>query len=259
MLMLPGGSTNVMAAAFMTQKLKEVQKIFLMAMCNVMVEISDPSPLTKLEDILDPDMHTVNLAPMLAILFDWTRMRALQIDPKHGRHQRRAQEYFYDYTVFVYVQTLAVIFMLFCTEYDCKEGDVIFVMENQTLEAVVTANWYRALLGPYSGFTAVNYAVSPMTDVYKLNAQTKAPKDWNGDMTDAKLDFAQLHAMDVAQKLRDHPAKMQDMPIDAVDDTKVAEIKRAVFRALTQLRAATIKEFDAIAQVEPVDRRLRQG
>ena len=31
---------------------------------------------------------------------------------------------------------------------------------------------------------------------------------------------------------------------------QVAEIKRAVFRALTRLRAATIKEFDTIARLE---------
>ena len=154
-----------------------------------------------------------------------------------------------------------------CTEYECKEGDVIFVMENQTFEAVVPANRYRAHLGPYGGSTAANYFVFLMTDVYekdaqhdrKLNAQTKAPKDLDGDMTDVKLDFAQLHAMDVAQKLRDHPAKMQDMLIDAVDDTKVAEIKRAVFRALTRLRAATIKEFDIVARVAQGDRRPRRG
>ncbi|CAK9083859.1 Lactation elevated protein 1 [Durusdinium trenchii] len=33
-------------------------------------------------------------------------------------------------------------------------------------------------------------------------------------------------------------------------DRQVAEIKRAVFRALTRLRAATIKEFDTIARLE---------
>ena len=31
--------------------------------------------------------------------------------------------------------------------------------------------------------------------------------------------------------------------VDAVENAEVAEIKRAVFRALTRLRAATIKEF----------------
>ena len=34
----------------------------------------------------------------------------------------------------------------------------------------------------------------------------------------------------------------QDTLVDAVENAEVAEIKRAVFRALTRLRAATIKE-----------------
>ena len=38
--------------------------------------------------------------------------------------------------------------------------------------------------------------------------------------------------------------------VDAVENAEVAEIKRAVFRALTRLRAATIKEFDTIARLE---------
>merc|ERR1739845_204286 len=40
------------------------------------------------------------------------------------------------------------------------------------------------------------------------------------------------------------------MGVDAVENAEVAEIKRAVFRALTRLRAATIKEFDTIARLE---------
>ena len=43
--------------------------------------------------------------------------------------------------------------------------------------------------------------------------------------------------------LKDHAAKTQDTLVDAVENAEVAEIKRAVFRALTRLRAATIKEF----------------
>merc|ERR1712194_279245 len=35
-----------------------------------------------------------------------------------------------------------------------------------------------------------------------------------------------------------------------MENAEVAEIKRAVFRALTRLRAATIKEFDTIARLE---------
>merc|ERR1712134_43418 len=51
-------------------------------------------------------------------------------------------------------------------------------------------------------------------------------------------------------ELQDHAAKTQDTLVDAVENAEVAEIKRAVFRALTRLRAATIKEFDTIARLE---------
>merc|ERR1719361_2803804 len=42
---------------------------------------------------------------------------------------------------------------------------------------------------------------------------------------------------DTAKELQDHAAKTQDTLIDAVENAEVAEIKRAVFRALTRLRA----------------------
>jgi len=55
---------------------------------------------------------------------------------------------------------------------------------------------------------------------------------------------------DTAKELQSHAAKTQDTLVDAVENAEVAEIKRAVFRALTRLRAATIKEFDTIARLE---------
>merc|ERR1719473_859858 len=55
---------------------------------------------------------------------------------------------------------------------------------------------------------------------------------------------------DTAKELQDHAAKTQDTLVDAVENAEVAEIKRAVFRALTRLRAAAIKEFDTIARLE---------
>merc|ERR1719230_1687087 len=42
---------------------------------------------------------------------------------------------------------------------------------------------------------------------------------------------------DTAKELQDHAAKTQDTLVDAVENAEVAEIKRAVFRALTRLRA----------------------
>ena len=55
---------------------------------------------------------------------------------------------------------------------------------------------------------------------------------------------------DTATELQKHAARTQDTLVDAVENAEVAEIKRAVFRALTRLRAATIKEFDTIARLE---------
>merc|ERR1719152_194309 len=55
---------------------------------------------------------------------------------------------------------------------------------------------------------------------------------------------------DTAAELQNHAARTQDTLVDAVENAEVAEIKRAVFRALTRLRAASIKEFDTIARLE---------
>jgi len=55
---------------------------------------------------------------------------------------------------------------------------------------------------------------------------------------------------DTAKELQLHAARTQDTLVDAVENAEVAEIKRAVFRALTRLRAAEIKEFDTIARLE---------
>merc|ERR1719273_542556 len=55
---------------------------------------------------------------------------------------------------------------------------------------------------------------------------------------------------DTATELQRHAARTQDTLVDAVENAEVAEIKRSVFRALTRLRAAEIKEFDTIARLE---------
>ena len=55
------------------------------------------------------------------------------------------------------------------------------------------------------------------------------------------------------RELQDHAAKTQDKLVDAVENAEVTEIKRAVFRALTRLRAATIREFG-----NPSHRRVQQ-
>jgi hypothetical protein len=88
-----------------------------------------------------------------------------------------------------------------------------------------------------------------------VHKQRKAPEDELAkEMThDLEMNFNKIAPFgkeDTAKELQDHAAKTQDTLVDAVENAEVAEIKRAVFRALTRLRAATIKEFDTIARLE---------
>merc|ERR1719210_1687488 len=53
-----------------------------------------------------------------------------------------------------------------------------------------------------------------------------------------------------ARALQSDADRSEETLIDAVENAEVAEIKRTVFRALTRLRAAQIKEYDTIARLE---------
>ena len=55
---------------------------------------------------------------------------------------------------------------------------------------------------------------------------------------------------DTAAESQSHAVRTQDTVVNAVENAEVTEIKRAVFRALTRLRAAETKEFDMIARLE---------
>merc|ERR1719163_1160728 len=134
------------------------------AVVKTTVELGGPSPfLTKLSGLLTLAKFTVNFAPMLCILFIGARMRALQMDPKHGNPQKWAQNCFFMCTYSVMAQTLLVILLPFCVTCEAKkgasEGDVTFEMENATLAVVMTVVRYVLLLALYSGFTAVIVSV----------------------------------------------------------------------------------------------------
>merc|ERR1719480_96188 len=75
---------------------------------------------------------------------------------------------------------------------------------------------------------------------YETVAHTRAPEDdLAKEMThDLEMNFnktAPFGKEDTAKELQDHAAKTQDTLVDAVENAEVAEIKRAVFRALTRL------------------------
>jgi len=82
------------------------------------------------------------------------------------------------------------------------------------------------------------------------NPEDALAKEMTHDLTMNFNKIAPFGKEDTAKELQDHAAKTQDTLVDAVENAEVAEIKRAVFRALTRLRAATIKEFDTIARLE---------
>jgi len=187
MLMLYGGFTVVCYGAYTMEAPKEIWgdkappvapalectinltvqffAVYLaLAIVRTTVELSGPSDfLAKLGGLLTLAKYTVNFAPMLSILFIGARMRALQIDPKHGNPQKWAQNCFYLCTYSVLVQTLLVIIMPFVTtcevEQGASEGDVVFVLENKTIGVVMTVVRYIALFALYGGFTAVMYSV----------------------------------------------------------------------------------------------------
>jgi hypothetical protein len=96
---------------------------------------------------------------------------------------------------------------------------------------------------------------APMKFMQVAVHEHRAPEDdLAQEMThDLEMNFNKIAPFgkeDTAKELQDHAAKTQDTLVDAVENAEVAEIKRAVFRALTRLRAATIKEFDTIARLE---------
>jgi len=82
----------------------------------------------------------------------------------------------------------------------------------------------------------------------------KASEELAHEMThDLEMNFNKIAPFgkeDTAKELTEHAETTQETLVDAVENAEVAEIKRAVFRALTRLRAASIKEFDTIARLE---------
>jgi len=81
-------------------------------------------------------------------------------------------------------------------------------------------------------------------------AEVKLAAEMSHDLSMNFNKIAPFGKEDTAKELQDHASKTQDTLVDAVENAEVAEIKRSVFRALTRLRAAAIKEFDTIARLE---------
>jgi hypothetical protein len=125
--------------------------------------------LVKLDGSLQLAGFTVNMAPMLCILFIGARMRALQIDPENGNPPEYAQNCFYLCAYSVLVQALLVIFLPYLVPgVTCRnglfEGDIIYDGLTGWTATLLTIVRYAAVLALYGGFSVVVYACFNMTD-----------------------------------------------------------------------------------------------
>jgi hypothetical protein len=114
--------------------------------------------MTSMLETLKLAKYTVNMAPMLCVLFIGARMRALQIDPVHGSPQPWAQFCFYMCAYSVLVQTLMVLLMPFiggAAKPGEIEGDVRFDGSPGAGTFLLVCVRYVALLSLYGGFTIV--------------------------------------------------------------------------------------------------------
>jgi len=108
---------------------------------------------------------------------------------------------------------------------------------------------FTAALSHYQLLMDENKPIQPKES--KLDkAEVKLAAEMSHDLSMNFNKIAPFGKEDTAKELQDHASKTQDTLVDAVENAEVAEIKRSVFRALTRLRAAAIKEFDTIARLE---------
>jgi len=128
--------------------------------------------------------------------------------------------------------------------------------QQQSCEGAATEALFCQLLhrSKPDQLAAANCTTKPSMFFMQLGSKRAPEDDLAQEMThDLEMNFNKIAPFgkeDTAKELQDHAAKTQDTLVDAVENAEVAEIKRAVFRALTRLRAATIKEFDTIARLE---------
>merc|ERR1719271_69316 len=79
---------------------------------------------TQFEEVMSMAATTMDMAPMLCVLFLACRMRALQMDPVGGNPQRWAQNCFFLCTYSIIVQTCVAVFIPLVIGGKVKQGKV---------------------------------------------------------------------------------------------------------------------------------------
>jgi len=101
-----------------------------------------------------------------------------------------------------------------------------------------------------SGHEGVAQIQSAASKKPKKETKKKEVVEEESEPSGDQVSIAPFGKEDTSRELTVHAARTQDTLVDALENAEVAEIKRSVFRALTRLRAAEIKEFDTIARLE---------
>jgi hypothetical protein len=123
---------------------------------------------TQFERVMSMAATTMDMAPMLCVLFLACRMRALQMDPVHGNPQRWAQNCFFLCTYSIIVQTCVAIFIPLVLGGTVKKGratgDVVIEEESVTMMGGYLAKGlsvlrFLVMLAVYAGALAVVCAV----------------------------------------------------------------------------------------------------
>jgi len=142
---------------------------FLVAFARTLSEVRGQR--THFEAVMIDATHTVNMAPMLCILFLSARMRALQVDPLHGHPQVWAQNLFYMCAYALFIQTalsilVPIILRGEVTNDQYGVGDTKFEIakSHHLISKTLLFARYAITTCIYGGFVAVIISIFTHTD-----------------------------------------------------------------------------------------------
>merc|ERR1719321_1009131 len=132
----------------------------------------------RLEEVMIDATNTVNMAPMLCILFLSARMRALQMDPVHGTPQEWAQSCFYMCSYALFFQTVLTIAVPIVLKGHVVNdrygaGDTHFEIpgSHHIIAKILLVARYAITLCLYCGFVAVIISIFTYGDPVSVTLQ----------------------------------------------------------------------------------------
>merc|ERR1719238_1151909 len=124
---------------------------------------------SNFENVMSMASSTMDMAPMLCVLFLACRMRALQMDPVHGNPQRWAQNCFFLCTYAIIVQTCVAVFIPLVLGGKVKKGSAagdVVVSDIEHMQGYLAKGLsvlrFLIMLCVYAGALAVVCAVFTM-------------------------------------------------------------------------------------------------